>query len=349
MSMRPTINTARSGSSLGQHQQRPSFIGGSEQRDRSHSAGRALRTADYSTSRSPITPSGLASPVSLPLTSKYAIPEQEAQTYRYVQTHRRQDSESNAILNSLQGLDIGAITPPTSVALSPKSTGYQNAIDQNTRGSFGYNHQDTPPPSVTTEPVSQQDWPTDIDQQSSAVPRPSSVTASQYTSPKLTEYRNSGSYIPSAALTEHQQLFIDTQGSAPSIRSDGSGTSGSKAVSTSSSSIRKDSTSRKSIQSLPTYEIGSDSSLALLGGLCKGARAFASGGPGKAIKRVGGGSDSATRPREYSQETLFGQMLDNPTETFTEPTAQCLHCEYKTPYSQLRQDMDQDRKSFSQP
>ncbi|KAI1047024.1 hypothetical protein LB505_013697 [Fusarium chuoi] len=84
MSMRPTINTARSGSSLGQHQQRPSFIGGSEQRDRSHSAGRALRTADYSTSRSPITPSGLASPVSLPLTSKYAIPEQEAQTYRYI-------------------------------------------------------------------------------------------------------------------------------------------------------------------------------------------------------------------------------------------------------------------------
>ncbi|KAI1060240.1 hypothetical protein LB506_011212 [Fusarium annulatum] len=341
MSMRPPINTARSGSSLGQHQQRPSLIGGSE-RDRSHSAGRALRTADYSTSRSPITPSGLASPVTLPLTSKYAIPEQEAQTYRYVQAHRRQDSDSDAILNSLQGLDIGAITPPSSVALSPKSTGYQNAANQDTRGSFGYNQQDTPPPSVTTEPVSQHDWSAAIDQQSAAVPRPSSVTASQYTSPKLTEYRNSGSYIPSAAPPEHSQLFIVTQGSAPSIRSDGSGTSGSKAVSTSSSSIRKDSTSMKSIQSLPTYEIGSDSSLALLGGLCKGARAFTSGGPGQAIKRVGGGSDGATRPREYSQETLFGQMLDNPTETFTEPTAQCLHCEYKTPYSQLRQDMDQD-------
>ncbi|KAI1036236.1 hypothetical protein LB504_011429 [Fusarium proliferatum] len=341
MSMRPPVNTARSGSSLGQHQQRPSLIAGSEQRDRSHSTGRALRTADYSTARSPITPSGLASPVSLPLTSKYAIPEQEAQTYRYVQTHRRQDSDSDAILNGLQGLDIGAITPPSSVALSPKSTGYQNAVHQDTRGSFGYNQQDTPPPSVT-EPVSQHDWSTAIDQQSAAVPRPSSVTASQYTSPKLTEYRNSGSYIPSAAPPEHSQLFIVTQGSAPSVRSDGSGTSGSKAVSTSSSSIRKDSTSMKSIQSLPTYEIGSDSSLALLGGLCKGARAFASGGPGQAIKRVGGGSDGATRPKEYSQETLFGQMLDNPTETFTEPTAQCLHCEYKTPYSQLRQDMDQD-------
>ncbi|KAM0077331.1 hypothetical protein ACKRZS_010635 [Fusarium odoratissimum] len=337
MSMRPSINAPRSGSSLGTHQQRPPFIGGSEQRDRSHSAGRALRTADYSTSRSPITTSGLASPVSLPLSSKYAIPEQEAQTYGYVQAHQRQGSDSDVILNSLQGLDIGVITPPSSVALSPNSTGYQNAINQNARGSL-----DTPPPSVTTEPVSQQDWSTVIDQQSAAVPRPSSVTASQYTSPKRTEYRNSGSYTPSAASPEHQQLFIVTQVSAPSVRSDGSGASGSKAVSTSSSSIRKDSTSVKSIHSLQTHEIGPDSSLALLGGLCKGAQAFASGGPGQAIKRVGGGSDSAIRPREYSQETLFGQMLDNPTETFTEPTAQCLHCEYKTPYSHLRQDMDQD-------
>ncbi|KAG5745472.1 hypothetical protein H9Q69_012419 [Fusarium xylarioides] len=334
MSMRPP----RSGSSLGTHQQRPSFVGGSE-RDRSHSSGRALRTADYSTTRSPITPSGLASPVSLPLSSKYAIPEQEAQTYRYVQAHRRQDSDSDAVLNSLQGLDIGAITPPSSVALSPKSTDYQNAIDQNTRGSFGYNHQDTPPPSVTTEPVSQQDWPTVIDQQSAAVPRPVSVTASHYISP---EYRNSGSYKPSAAPPEHQQLSIITQGLAPSIRSDGSGASGSKPVSTSSSSMRKDSVSVKSVHSLQTYEIGSDSSLALLGGLCKGARAFASGGPGQAIKRVGGGSEGAIRPKDYSQEMLFGQMLDNPTETLAEPTAQCLHCEYKTPYSHLRQDMDQD-------
>ncbi|KAL5589315.1 hypothetical protein FOVSG1_011182 [Fusarium oxysporum f. sp. vasinfectum] len=337
MSMRPSINAPRSGSSLGTHQQRPPFIGGSEQRDRSHSAGRALRTADYSTSRSPITTSGLASPVSLPLSSKYAIPEQEAQTYGYVQAHQRQGSDTDVILNSLQGLDIGVITPPSSVALSPNSTGYQNAINQNARGSL-----DTPPPSVTTEPVSQQDWSTVIDQQSAAVPRPSSVTASQYTNPKRTEYRNSGSYTPSAASPEHQQLFIVTQVSAPSVRSDGSGASGSKAVSTSSSSIRKDSASVKSIHSLQTHEIGPDSSLALLGGLCKGAQAFASGGPGQAIKRVGGGSDSAIRPREYSQETLFGQMLDNPTETFTEPTAQCLHCEYKTPYSHLRQDMDQD-------
>jgi hypothetical protein len=342
MSTRP----ARSGSSLGTHQQRPSFAGGSEQRDRSHSGGRALRNADYSTTRSPIAPSGLASPVSLPLSSKYATPEQDDQAYRYIQAHRRQDSDSDAILNSLQGLDIGAITPPSSVALSPKSTGYQNAIDHNTRGSFGYNHQDTPPPSVTTEPVSQHDWSTVIDQQSAAVPHPVSVTASQCTSP---EYRNSGSYKPSAAFPEHQKLSIITQGLAPSIRSDGSGASGSKAVSTSSSSMRKDSVSAKSVHSLQAYEMGPDSSLALMGGLCKGARAFASGGPGQAIKRIGGGSDGAIRPREYSQEMLFGQMLDNPTETLTEPTAQCLHCEYKTPYSHLRQDMDQDRKSFNQP
>ncbi|KAF5594058.1 hypothetical protein FPANT_4941 [Fusarium pseudoanthophilum] len=335
MSMRP----GRSGSSLGTHQQRPSFISGSEQRDRSHSGGRALRNADYSTTRSPITPGGLASPVSLPLTSKYASPEQDTQTYRYIQAHRRQESGSDAVLNSFQGLDIGAITPPSSVALSPKSTGYRNAIDQNTRGSYGYDHQDTPPPSVTTESVSQPDWSTVTDQQSAAVPRPVSVTASQFTGP---EYRNSGSYKPAAAPPEHQQLSIITQGLAPSIRSDGSGASGSKAVSTSSSSMRKDSVSVKSVHSLQTYEIGPDSSLFLLGGLCKGARAFASGGPGQAIKRVGGGSDGAIRPREYSQEMLFGQMLDNPTETLSEPTAQCLHCDYKTPYSHLRQDMDQD-------
>ncbi|KAF4951186.1 hypothetical protein FGADI_7677 [Fusarium gaditjirri] len=342
MSMRPPINTPRSGSSLGAHHQRPSFAGVSEQRDRSYSAGRALRTVDYSTSRSPITPGGLASPISLPLSSKYATPEQETRTCRYVQAHQRQDSDSDAILNSLQGLDIGTITPPSSVALSPKSTGYQNAINQNTSGSFSYDHQDTPPPSVTTEPVSQQDWPTVIDQQPAAAPSPISVTASQYTASRLTEYINSGSHVPSAASPEHQQLFIATQASAPSILSDGSGASGSKVVSTSSSSIRKDSTSVTSMHALQAYEIGSDSSLALLGGLCKGARAFASGGPGQAVKMVGGGSDSATRPREFSQETLFGQMLDNPTETFTEPTAQCLHCEYKTPYSHLRQDMDQD-------
>ncbi|KAF5568050.1 hypothetical protein FPHYL_2984 [Fusarium phyllophilum] len=92
-----SMRSPRSGSSLGVYQQRPSFIGGSEQRDRSHSVGRPLRTADYSTTRSPITPSGLASPVSLPLSSKYAIPEQEAQTYRYVQAHRRQESDSDAV------------------------------------------------------------------------------------------------------------------------------------------------------------------------------------------------------------------------------------------------------------
>ena len=83
----------------------------------------------------------------------------------------------------------------------------------------------------------------------------------------------------------------------------------------------------------------------MLGGFCKGARAFAAGGPGQAIRKVGGGSDSTARAGEqYSPEMLFGSMLATSTEAYAEPTAQCIHCEYKTPYSHLLQDMDQDRK-----
>ncbi|KAJ3534026.1 hypothetical protein NM208_g7716 [Fusarium decemcellulare] len=39
---------------------------------------------------------------------------------------------------------------------------------------------------------------------------------------------------------------------------------------------------------------------------------------------------------------LFGSMLATSTEAYAEPTAQCISCEYKSPYSHLLQDMDQD-------
>jgi len=93
--------------------------------------------------------------------------------------------------------------------------------------------------------------------------------------------------------------------------------------------------------------IGQDSSLSLLGGICKGARSFAANGPGQAIKKVGG-AQAAQGPgqQDFSQEMLFGSMLAVDTTSYSEPMAQCVSCEYQTIYSQLLQDMDNDRKSI---
>jgi hypothetical protein len=88
--------------------------------------------------------------------------------------------------------------------------------------------------------------------------------------------------------------------------------------------------------------IGPDSSLGLLGGICKGARAFAAGGPGQAIKKVGGSGGSQQKQAEFSQDMMFGSMLAVDTSNYSEAMSQCLHCEYKTIYSQLLQDMDSD-------
>ncbi|KAH6976301.1 hypothetical protein BKA56DRAFT_589397 [Ilyonectria sp. MPI-CAGE-AT-0026] len=88
--------------------------------------------------------------------------------------------------------------------------------------------------------------------------------------------------------------------------------------------------------------IGPGSSLSLLGGFCKGARAFATGGPGQAIKKVGGSGGNQGSKQDFSQEMLFGSMLAVETTIYAEPMAQCLHCDYKTIYSQLLQDMDRD-------
>ncbi|KAH7143360.1 hypothetical protein DER46DRAFT_581630 [Fusarium sp. MPI-SDFR-AT-0072] len=111
-------DTARSSSQLsiyGRAQSRPSLTRGSEQRDRSHSAARALRAAGYSASQSPISPNGLASPISLPFSSQSAIPEQANEIYHYIPTHRRQ--ESNPDVEVPQHVESASLprTPRTGV------------------------------------------------------------------------------------------------------------------------------------------------------------------------------------------------------------------------------------------
>ncbi|CAJ0544051.1 Ff.00g040580.m01.CDS01 [Fusarium sp. VM40] len=343
LSMRPSTNVSTSGSSYGRAQSRPSLTRGSEQRDRSHSAARALRAAGYSTSPSPISPNGLASPISLPFSSQSGIPEQEHETYRYIPTHLRKESNPQVITNRLQGLDIGAITPPTSITLSPKSNGIQSPVNPGTRGSLGQNYHDLPP-SVTPDSIPEQDWSAVIDERFASIPRTLSTAAYQNTDPSVAKYRDSESYMPDEYSTEHRPSSFVPQGSRLSVRSDGSSAPSFKAATESSSSSGKHSASGRSAHSAQAtaFDIGPGSSLSLLGGFCKGAQAFASRGPGQAIRKVGGGLDNASRPAEYSQEMLWGQMLSTSTEAYAEASAQCLHCEYKTPYSQLRQDMDQD-------
>lgn len=346
--MRPSTTASTSGSSYGRAQSRPSLTRGSEQRDRSHSAARALRAAGYSASPSPISPNGLASPISLPVSSQSGIPEQEHEAYHYIPTHLRKQSNPQVITNRLQRLDIGAITPPTSIALSPKSNGIQSPVNSGTRGSLGQNYHDLPP-SVTPDSIPEQDWSAVIDERFASIPRTLSTAAYQKTDPSVAKYRDSESYMPDEYSTEHRPSSFVPQGSGLSVRSDGSSAPSFKAATESSSSSGKHSASVRSAHSAQAtaFDIGPGSSLSLLGGFCKGAQAFASRGPGQAIRKVGGGLDNASRPAEYSQEMLWGQMLSTSTEAYAEASAQCLHCEYKTPYSQLRQDMDQDRRCIS--
>jgi hypothetical protein len=347
--MRPSTTASTLGSSYGRAQSRSSLARGSEQRDRSHSAARALRAAGYSASPSSISPNGLASPISLPFSSQSEIPEQEHESYHYISTHQRQESNPHVIANRLQGLDIGVITPPRSIALSPKSNGIQTPVNPGTRGSLGRNYHDLLPQSVTPDSIPEQDWSAVIDERFATIPHTLSTAAHQNTDRSVADYRDSESYMAGECSTEHRPSSFVPQGSGLSVRSDGSGAPSFKAATESSSSSEKHSASVRSANSAQAtaFDIGPGSSLSLLGGFCKGAQAFASRGPGQAIRKVGGGLDNASRPADYSQEMLWGQMLATSTEAYAEASAQCIHCEYKTPYSQLRQDMDQDRRCIS--
>jgi hypothetical protein len=86
-------------------------------------------------------------------------------------------------------------------------------------------------------------------------------------------------------------------------------------------------------------------------GFCRGAQRFLSEGPGSAVKKVGGQAGAAslnasTGGKDYEPE--FHSMFSTPIG-YTEPMAQCTSCEYKGNYSQLLQDMQQDRKLISPP
>lgn len=351
LSSRPSTSISTSGPSFGRAQRRPSLTRAAEQRDESRAPPRPARPIGYFSSPSPISPSSLSSPNSLPFSNQSTIPEQERATYDYVQSHQRQMSASESLANGLQGLDIRDMTPPSSVALSPRSTNYQSSMNPSVRGSSGYTYEDTPPPSVTAELASEQDWASAIDHQPAAVPRSlgSLPPHLEGRATRFGDYQDSKQYPYATEVSaEHHRSSIVTQGSGPSIRSDASGGSGVRAASIASGATNKtDSASVKGLQPprIAPCDIGPDSSISMLGGFCKGARAFAAGGPGQAIRKVGGGSDSTARAGEqYSPEMLFGSMLATSTEAYAEPTAQCIHCEYKTPYSHLLQDMDQDRK-----
>ncbi|RSM05388.1 hypothetical protein CDV31_009626 [Fusarium ambrosium] len=351
LSSRPSTSLSTSGPGFGRTQRRPSLTRGGEQRDEYRvPPPRPPRPAGYFASPSPISPSSLSSPNSLPFSNQPTVPEREKATYDYVQAHQRQMSNSESIAIGLQGLDIRAMTPPSSVALSPRSTSYQSSVNPSARGSSGYGYEDTPPPSVTADLASEQDWASAAsDHQPSAIPRNlgSLPPHLEGRATRFGEYQDSKQYAYATEVSaEHHRSSIVTQGSGPSIRSDGSGGSGVRAASIASGVTNKtDSMSVKGLQSpriLPC-DIGPDSSISMLGGFCKGARAFAAGGPGQAIRKVGGASDSTARAGEqYSPEMLFGSMLATSTEAYAEPTAQCVSCEYKTPYSHLLQDMDQD-------
>ncbi|KAF4465971.1 hypothetical protein FALBO_7164 [Fusarium albosuccineum] len=349
LSSRPSTSVSTSGPGFGRSQRRPSLTRASEQRDGFRAPPRPARPVGYFASPSPISPSSLASPGSLPFSNQSTIPEQEKAAYDYVQTHQRQMSTSEVIANGLQGLGIRAMTPPSSVALSPRSTTYQSPINPSARGSSGYSYQDTPPPSVAAELASEQDWSPATDHQPAAVPRNLGSIPPHLDgrTTSFRDYQDSKQYPYTVeASTEHHRSSIVTQGSGPSIRSDASGGSGVRAASISSGATHKtDSVSMRGLQSprITPCDIGPDSSISMLGGFCKGARAFAAGGPGQAIRKVGGASDSTTRAGDqYSPDMLFGSMLATSTEAYAEPTAQCISCEYKSPYSHLFQDMDQD-------
>ncbi|KAF5026586.1 hypothetical protein F66182_1312 [Fusarium sp. NRRL 66182] len=333
-SARPSSNISTLKSVFSTAQRRPSFPQASEPGDGFRSAGRARRPVGYAPSPSaspfPISPGGRATPISVPLASQST---QKKVTHDYFETHRRQKSHSKPVVNGLCGQDMQAITPPSSIALSTRSTDYPDSISPIAKDSARDSCYDTLPVSVTTEPAAQLDWPSTIEQQPA------------FPDERATGYRYKGYSHIAEASTGDARSSIVTQGSGPSIRSHGRTRSGPNSTSISSSTTNeRDSSSVRSTPCPKTslHSIGPDSSLSLLGGFCKGARAFAAGGPGQAIKRVGGGSEGAAKNGDYSQEMFFGQMLATWTDSYADPVAQCLHCEYKSPYSQLLQDLNQD-------
>lgn len=334
-------------------QRRPSQGARSDSRDE-YSRQSQNRSTTYSDSTSPVSPMEAPAPF-----SQQMLAEQDRVRNEYWQrTHRQRPSNSNAnaLPIMMDQMDIGVVTPPSSVLASQTSPNYRGSGYSKGRGSNGYPYQDTPPGSDIAD---NQGYPFPQDAHGNRLymsPTPldsASMMISEHPPPQRFDSRSE----MSSELLQRESLATQTY--SFSERSVGSNEPlrHSTAASISSGTVKTgDSMSAKSVHQSPRKltgnEIGSQSSINALGGFCKGARNFASAGPGRAIKRVGAmegqGGGPGSGGQEFSQEMLFGSMLGaTGAETSSDPTAQCQSCTYKTLYSNLRQDIEQDRKYSS--
>lgn len=130
---------------------------------------------------------------------------------------------------------------------------------------------------------------------------------------------------------------------------------GSSHANTHRSGDKTDDTSRASIRSGTSSNLrwgsgtafGPNSSFGLLKGFCKGAQKFIADGPGGAVKKVGGRTqnEGPINKQDYAPDLLFSQMYSTQAG-YQDEMAQCSHCEFKEIYSQLLQDMKQDRTYY---
>lgn len=346
---RMTSRTAPNGSTAATMQRRPSEGTRSEGRDE-YSRQAQGRSAAYSDSMSPVSPTGPPLPL-----SQHLMAEQDRMRNDYFKrTHRQRPSNSNnnSLPMLMDRMDIGNVTPPSSVIPSQGSSGYRSPIATKGRGPSMYPYHDTPPASDIAE---QQEFPFGLDPPNSHAymsPTPTDSHSSMAEEHSPQRHFDARPEPPTELL---QRDSLATQMYSYSERSGGSHEPlRSSAVSiTSSTEKTGDSVSGKSINrssmNMTGNEIRTHSTINALGGFCKGARNFASAGPGRAIKRVGAmegqGSGSGPNNQDFSQEMLFGSMLGaTGASTASDPTAQCQSCDYKTLYSILRQDIEQDRE-----
>ncbi|KAM5343811.1 hypothetical protein ACJ41O_012348 [Fusarium nematophilum] len=341
MSSRPATSASPSFPVPNRVQRRPSQGKELDTRFDSRSAGRPARPVGYPASTSPV------SPTSLPFSNQSMVPEQENARYDYYRNHHRQLSNSEILALGTERLDIRALTPPSSTTNSQSPFSYQSPPSSYLRDSGGYNYQESPPPSLAADPTPEHEISPILEHPAASRNLSFASAGIDGRTSSFNDYHDSRQYDYRGEPAEQYRASVATQGTGPSSRSDGSDgpalrpgsiSSGTTTRTADSASVKSGQSSRK----VTGCEIGPESSLSLLGGFCKGARAFVSGGPGRAIRKVGGSANSGESNKEYSQEMLFGQMLATSTEAYSEPTAQCLHCEYKSPYSHLLQDMDQD-------
>ncbi|KAF4981030.1 hypothetical protein FZEAL_3082 [Fusarium zealandicum] len=329
LSTRPAGGVLTSVSAPSRLQRRPS---------QTTDSGPCLDSFSFGHSKKPLAhpPASPVSPASVPFSRQPRIPETDAKQDYFRPLHR-EPSQAEMLVIASQGLEIQNLTPPSSLVLSSSPVSHQSPRSFIIRDSAGYNFIESPPPSSF---VSEHEY--------TERPAPSGnldhiSPESNYRTFSLNDHQNHKKYhYPVDGQRGQYGTFTHIQATGSSTQSsDGTAlracsVSSSMSKTTDSYSIRSTQGPRK------PSDITSDSSLCIMGGLCKGARAFASGGPGRAIRKVGG-SESVTGSKEkYSQEMLFGQMLATSTEPFSEPAAQCLNCEYKTPYPQLTLDMDKD-------